>query len=100
MGERALTKKERAIIDSWAEQGLSKELVEYSYEQMIPHVSKPSLSYQNGILTRWIKEGYTTVEQAENGRQNGKGSFDTDEFFALAVERGKKLLEDGEKRGG
>ncbi len=99
MGERALTKKERGIISSWAEKGVSKELVEYSYEQMIPHVTKPSLSYQNGILTRWIKEGYTTVEQAETGQKSSEGSFNTDEFFALALERGKKLLEESGKQG-
>ena len=98
MGERALTKKERGIISSWAEQNVSRELVEKAYELMIPHVTKPSLSYQNSIIMRWISEGVTTPEQAENGK-TGKGSFDTDELFALALERGKKLI-NGDKQEG
>ncbi len=95
MGERALTKKEREILTSWAENGVSKELVDLSYEQMIPHVAKPSLSYQNGIITRWRSEGVTSAEQVGKANKAAKGGFDTDEFFAMAVERGKKLL-DGE----
>ena len=58
-----------------------------------------SFPYIDKILQNWREKGYRTlveVEAAELGRREqprtGESSFDTDEFFKLALERSYENL--------
>lgn len=102
-GDRALTAKESGYIDTWANDWqLSFELIEAGYERMMSSISEPKLHYENKILKSWHDAGVMTVadiEKADPQRSAEKSarkkktepdpSFDIDEFFKLAVERGK-----------
>lgn len=103
LGERALTAREREYIDTWTmEWEISFELVEAAYEEMMRNLPQPKFSYENKILKNWHEAGIKTVDEAkeqgfiaEQGKRGGakkaasEPSFDIDEFFNLAVERGK-----------
>lgn len=100
-GERTLTPSERSYIKRWtAEFCYTLEIIERAYQITIDntHDGKVSLAYMNRILDNWHTAGYTAIaeidaalEAYKTGKErtgtNGGGSFDTDEFFALALKR-------------
>ncbi len=100
-GERALTPGEKTYIRRWtSEFCFEHEILEKAYEITVENTrdSKVSLAYMNRILDNWHTAGYKTpaeidaaLEAYKTGRENtgsnGKGSFDTDEFYALALKR-------------
>lgn len=102
-GERALTAKESEYINTWANDWqLPFELIEAGYERMMSSISDPKLHYENKILKSWHDAGVKTVadiektdppkssaKSAQNKKAKPDPSFDIDEFFKLAVERGK-----------
>lgn len=98
IGERALTAKEKEIVTAWVKEGVSLELITEGYETMMrsKNVTRPSFAYENKILESWKAQGITTAEAAREksagAGKTGSGapSFDLDEFFNLALERGKK----------
>ena len=114
MGERALTSKEKEYLNVWAnEWNVSFELIEAGYERMMANISEPKIHYENKILKEWHEAGITKIEDidkkdppksrtrpsAETERQSP--GFDIDEFFRLAVERGKNGVDnktDGENK--
>ena len=101
MGTRALTAREREYIDVWANVWhVSRELIEAGYERMMNSISEPKIHYENKILKSWFEAGITDPSQIEekdpkktkkpeNVSGSSDPSFDLDEFFKLAVERGK-----------
>lgn len=94
MGTRALTSAEREYLRLWAEWEIASELVTASYEEMMKNIPQPKLSYENKILKNWHEAGVKTVDDAKaggfiGGKSGSSPSFDLDEFFELAVERGK-----------
>ena len=105
LGDRTLTPSERSYIKRWTtEFGYPTEIIERAYQIMIDNTrnGKVSLAYMNRILDNWHTAGYTAIDEIDaallaykSGReQSGKnegGSFDTDEFYALAL---KKSYED------
>ena len=109
IGERALTPKEKGILDKWIKEwDIPFELIEKGYEVMMGAVERPTFAYENGILEKWRESGIKTLSDAENmlssRKQNSANragakksadkknaentSFDLDEFFELAVKRG------------
>lgn len=100
-GERTLTPSERSYIKRWTtEFCYPHEIIERAYQITVDNTreGRVSLAYMNRILDNWHTAGYTAIaeidaalEAYKSGREisgkNGGGSFDTDEFFALALKR-------------
>lgn len=100
-GERTLTPSERSYIKRWtSEYCYTYEIIERAYQIMADNTrdGRVSLAYMNRILDNWHTAGYTAIaeidaalEAYKSGKdfsgKNSGGSFDTDEFFALALKR-------------
>lgn len=98
-GERALTPAERSYIKRWtAEFGFPFEIIERAYQVTVDntHPGKLSLAYMNKILENWHTAGYTSLDEIDAAleaykkgkeKEGGTGSFDTNEFFSLALKR-------------
>lgn len=100
-GERALTTKETEMFNTWcAEWDMQYEMIKAAYEITINNTKNHqfSIGYINKILTSWHEAGYNTLSEIESAREAYKinkekaekvnSSFDTDEFFELALKRG------------
>lgn len=96
MKARALTSKEKKFIESWfGKFGYDIEIVTRAYEITVNATGEASLPYANAILERWNSEGLRTVveidaaiEKGKNEAKNeGVGSFDTEDFFEAALKR-------------
>ena len=102
IGERAYTKKENATINHWIRDlGYGDELVKYAYDITVEHKTVFKFDYANAILENWYKDGVKSLADAEAREEAFKkekaaekentaeksSSFDTDEFFNLAVKR-------------
>lgn len=95
INSRALTKKEKALIEKW----LSKyhfgfEMIEKAYELTVDSTGKASIPYAGAILDRWFSEGIKSVDDVEKNIEEHKksasaegGSFDTEEFLEAAFKR-------------
>ena len=112
IGERTYTKKENSIINHWIRDlGYGEELVKYAYELTVEHKTVFKFDYANGILENWYKSGVRTLADAQareqtfrDGRAAEKGgnessSFNTDQFYDLAIKRSYKGMAeaDGKK---
>ena len=91
---RALTSKEKAMIERWVcEMKFDEGMLTRAYEMTVDAIGKPSMPYANKILERWFADGYKTVEDVERAlaeykrKKNGGSSFDVDEFFEAALRR-------------
>jgi DnaD/phage-associated family protein len=91
---RALTSKEKAMLESWiCKMQFDDALITRAYEMTVDAIGKPSMPYANKILERWFADGYKTVEDVERAlaeykqKKNGDSSFDVDEFFEAALRR-------------
>ena len=108
LGDRELTKKETALFRKWLyEWEMSFEVIEKSYEITIDGTKDHKLSYEymNKVLENWHSSGVKTLGEAErlinryetekkNSQSSGGGSsFDTDEFFELALKRSFDKIE-------
>ena len=95
ISSRALTAKEKAMIENWlCTMQYGDAILQKAYEITIDSIGKPSLPYANTILERWHAEGYRTIEDIDAAiadykrkKNEGKGSFDTDDFFEAALKR-------------
>ncbi len=101
IGERAYTKKENATINHWIRDlGYGEELVKYAYDITVEHKTVFKFDYANAILENWYKDGVKDLDGAvareeafkkekmsEREKPSKSSSFDTDEFFNLAVKR-------------
>ena len=91
---RALTSKEKAMIENWiCRLKIGEDMIRHAYETTVHAIGKPSIPYANSVLERWHTEGYHTVEEVENAvaeyrqKKAGGSSFDVDEFFEAALKR-------------
>ncbi|MBO7341129.1 MAG: DnaD domain protein [Clostridia bacterium] len=91
---RALTSKEKAMIERWVcEMKFDEGMLTRAYEMTVDTIGKPSMPYANKILERWFADGYKTVEDVDRAlaeykrKKNGGSSFDVDEFFEAALRR-------------
>ncbi|MCL2517105.1 MAG: DnaD domain protein [Oscillospiraceae bacterium] len=102
-GDRAFTAKETGFFTDWCMNwGFSLELITLAYETMISKTEnhKLSLPYMNTVLKNWYEAGYRTMEevltaleayeQNKEKSKNTNSSFNTDEFFELALKRSKE----------
>lgn len=98
MKSRTLTQKEKACFLRWCgEWGFELPVIERAYEITVNSIHEPSVPYVNKILETWYAAGYKTIADveaaiAESGSKKAveaqkSGSFDTDDFFELALRR-------------
>lgn len=97
MKSRALSTKEKRMMQAWCDYGYGIEIVRRAYDITINATNEPSVAYANAIIERWHTEGIKTVEEVDallsrEAEQKGEGtklgnSFDTDDFFEAALQR-------------
>lgn len=97
MSSRALTTKERKLINAWLfTYRYGMDVITRAYEITVDAIGKSSIPYTNSILERWAAAGLHTLEEidraeaerATQGAQATPGnSFDTDDFFDAALKR-------------
>lgn len=110
IGERTYTKKENATIKHWiTDLGYGEDIVKYAYDITVENTLSFNFSYANKILEGWYKEGVRSVSDAEALTEAFKArkadvsakeqsSFDTDEFFELAVKRSYEKMASGKSK--
>lgn len=100
---RALTSKEKKMLENWISYGYGEEMIRRAYEMTVNATGEPSLPYANSILERWHSEGINTPgeadrEQTERSAKKSApspgSSFDTDDFFEAALQRSFRTSED------
>lgn len=98
MKSRALTAKEKKMLNDWCDYGYGIEIVRRAYDITVSATNTPSPAYANAILARWNSEGLRTAQEIdarleEEATAKGSGetslgnSFDTDDFFEAALKR-------------
>ena len=111
MKSRALTSKENKMLASWLSFGYDINIVRMAYEITVNATGEPSVAYANAILEKWNANGWKTVAEIEAGmnaeREKREGSnsankalgnsFDTDDFFEAALQRGFRERSRGEE---
>lgn len=102
MKSRALTSKESKMLASWLSFGYDISIVRMAYEITVNATGEPSLPYTNAIIEKWNANAWKTADEIEAGmtaeREKREGStagkkelgnsFDTDDFFEAALQRG------------
>lgn len=102
MKSRALTSKESKMLSAWLSFGYDINIVRMAYEITVNATGEASLPYTNAILEKWNANAWKTVAEIEAGmnaeREKREGSvgnkkelgnsFDTDDFFEAALQRG------------
>ena len=91
---RALTSKEKALLESWiCKMKFDDVMITRAYEMTVDAIGKPSMPYANKILERWFADGYRTIEDVDKAldeykkKKSNGSSFDVDEFFEVALRR-------------
>ncbi|MBR2621597.1 MAG: DnaD domain protein [Clostridia bacterium] len=98
MNSRALTTKERKLIDTWLfTYRYGMDIITRAYEITVDAIGKSSIPYTNSILERWAAANLHTlaeIDAAEESRaatgqvKTAPGnSFDTNDFFDAALKR-------------
>ncbi len=97
MNSRALTAKEKKLIDTWLfTYHYDLDIITRAYEMTVDAIGKPSIPYAGSILERWAAADLHTLADIEaadaartaQGKQVSAGnSFDTDDFFGAALQR-------------
>lgn len=92
LASRALTTKEKAMIEKWVcVMQYTDDVLQKAYETTVDAIGKPSIAYANTILERWHAAGYRTVEDVERAlsdyrrEKSGGSSFDVEDFFQAAL---------------
>ena len=101
MKNRALTSKESKMLSAWLSFGYDINIVRMAYEITVNATGDASVAYTNAILEKWNANAWKTEAEIEAGmtaeREKREGanhkqelgnSFDTDDFFEAALERG------------
>lgn len=97
LGSRALTSKEKKLIENWLSvMHFGLDVITHAYEITVSSTDKPTIPYANAILERWAAEGLHTLaeieeadaKRASQGKPTTAGnSFDTADFFGDALKR-------------
>ncbi len=98
IGGRTYTKKENGMIKRWVKDfSYGEDVIRYAYDVTVDNKGEFSFDYANKVLENWFKGGVKTKSDAESAAMQFKrekenspkdgGSFDTDEFFNLALKR-------------
>lgn len=111
MKSRALTSKESKMLAAWLSFGYDINIVRMAYEITVNATGEPSVAYTNAILEKWNANGWKTLTEIETGmnaerekresntgnKKNLGNSFDTDDFFEAALQRGFRERSRGEE---
>ncbi len=106
MGTRELTATEKKLFGVWTEQfGYGIDVIRLAYDITVDTIQKPVPKYAGSILESWHKEGLRTEEEvlryieaqkaqkkATDASEHTPKSYDLDEFFEAALQRGLKDL--------
>lgn len=110
IGERAFTPKENATINHWIKDlGYGDDIIKLAYDITVEYNTTFKFAYANKILENWYGSGVKTLADAEareeafknekaaekSGKENS--SFNTDEFFDLALKRSYKKMSSDKK---
>ncbi len=98
IGGRSYSKKENGMIKRWVKDfSYGEDIIRSAYDVTVDNKGEFSFDYANKVLENWFKDGVKTKLDAENAiaafkreKENSPkdgGSFDTDEFFNLALKR-------------
>lgn len=74
---RALTPKEKEIVNGWAADGVTIELVEAAYERTVQATGKASFPYMKKIIENWFINNIRTPADAEKFEQSRNSSAQT-----------------------
>lgn len=85
ISQRAPTKKEEEAIKRWfVDWKFREEMVVEAYEKCVNSKGTYILSYMDGIIKRWQKNGITKVEEIDNKKvKNSKPSYDIEKYFSV-----------------
>lgn len=73
IADRSLSQIEEKYLTKWHdEMGMSEEMIALAYEYCIIQTAKLSFPYMDKIITRWAKEGISTVTAAEEDNRKFK----------------------------
>ncbi|MBQ9121096.1 MAG: DnaD domain protein [Clostridia bacterium] len=103
-GSRTLTAKEREFFMRWLmDFSCSLELIEYAYEITVDRTGKVKLPYINKILENWYSADYNTPDEVKNAERDNHpesvlSSFNTDDFFDLALKRSYADMSETDKK--
>ncbi len=116
IGGRKLTAREKKFFENWRALGFTNEVFSYGYELSVDATGELSYPHLNKILEGWKKAGVKDLEDARKNAEehreamrklygdkkaetSGKqkkpeefSSFDPDEFFEKAKQKGKEVL--------
>ena len=121
IGARALSTNEKKRFAEWAEFGFSEDIFQLGYDRTVDASGKASVNLMHAILQSWKEKGVKTLEDAENCVEERKNemrkkyakstssqanatpafaetSFDTDEFFDIALKKSMEIAK--EKQNG
>ncbi len=87
--------KQKEFISSWAEMGISQEMIEEAYERTLDATGKLSFPYMDAILKSWFDKGITSPEQLTKENKpaaatSTAASFDISMLEQSAYERYRK----------
>ncbi len=89
---RALSSKEKSMVSKWCEWQISDELLRLAYDKTVDNTKKFSPDYMHKIIESWHTLGFKTVAEVNSGdtRPKSNSSYDTEDFFRIALERSKE----------
>lgn len=104
IGSRAYTQKENGMIKRWVrDYGYGEDVVRLAYEITVDSRGAFNFDYAGKILENWYVSGVrdldgakaalSTFREEKKSKTESGGSFDTDEFFSLALKRSYKYMQ-------
>jgi DnaD/phage-associated family protein len=73
ISDRSLSQIEEKYLTKWHEElKMSEEMIALAYEYCIIQTAKLSFPYMDKIITRWNKEGISTISEAEEDNRQFK----------------------------
>lgn len=94
VGARTFTKAERERFDRWQNTFcFGFDMIDLAYEKTANATGTASVAYMDKILSSWHEKGLKTpddVAACDAEKKSIESSFDTDDFFSMAVKRGLK----------
>lgn len=102
-GDRALTPAEKKHISTWSDEyNYSIDIITEAYNITVEKTGKLALAYLSKILANWYDHGYKTLSDVQNAlseyerskenQASSKKSFDSNEFFELALKRSREKM--------
>lgn len=102
-GERSLTPTEKKYITTWSDEyDYTLDIITEAYNITVEKTGKLALAYLSKILANWHGNGYKSLSDVQNAMQeyekekeskaNEQQSFDSDEFFELALKRSREKM--------